>query len=160
MSGTLKNIKGTITLPQLGGLKFILNNVNMSGSPDNSQMATFDKKWLRARTEARGWYADPSTFKLGNIKDCMVQSDVWIINMICQDKDKKTDIQALKTCMDKVIKLAKYEQATLHISSEFIKDVPEISETLPKEFEYKGDKASKDILNEALKNNVNVFIYE
>lgn len=142
---TIKNIKGIITTPQLGGLKFILNNVSISGNPENSQMPIFDKKWLRVRTETRGWFADPSTFKLANIKDCMVQSDIWIINMICQDKDNKTDLNSLITCLEKIIKLAKYEQASIHVSSQFITDVPEFIQN--------------NLIDMFTKNNINVFLY-
>jgi hypothetical protein len=55
------------------------------------------------------------------------QSDVWIIPMLVQDEDLKTDVKALETCLKAVCASAKYERASIHVSSVLTDAIPELT---------------------------------
>jgi len=55
-----------------------------------------------------------------------VQSDTWAIHMLCQDEQLKTDATALEKCLKEVCKMAKYERATVHVSTLLTDAVPEM----------------------------------
>lgn len=136
--GKLKDTKGSILFPQNAGLCLVLNVVNESNSLDYSFLDILDRKWKNIKADLKTWYSNKASHKLGNIRELSVQSDVWIIHMLCQDKNKVTDKKALSKCIDEVVKLAKYENASIHISSKFIDSVPEINDMIEKSFIDKG----------------------
>jgi hypothetical protein len=136
VKGTVKVIKGTIVMPEAGGLKFILSPINMAGKPEgNPLLPVFDKKWSKVRADARSTYASKTgAYKLGTgfTSTLAVQSDVWVIHCLCQDENMKTDLKSLEECLKKVAASAIYEKASLHVSSVLITAIPELPDMLTK----------------------------
>lgn len=141
--GKVKVIKGSILAPENSGLRFVLNVNNMGGTADNPLYPLFDKKWPKVKQEAKGWFnTRTGAYKLGATNTTAVQSDVWVIHLLCQDvtKDDKlvTDAKAVATCLKEVCKLAKYERATVHVSNMLTDAVPELTGALNAELIDKG----------------------
>lgn len=130
--GKTKLIKGSILAPENAGLRFVLSVNNLAGKPDNNPLyPVFEKKWKKVREEARGWYATKTgAYKLGAINETAVQSDTWVIHMLCQDESQQTDVAGLEKCIKEVCKKAKYEHATVHVSTLLTNAVPEITDLL------------------------------
>lgn len=123
-------IKGSILAPHNAGLRFVLSITNLAGKPDGNPLyPTFEKKWVKVRQEARGWYATKTgAYKLGAINTTAVQSDTWVIHLLAQDEEQKTDAAALEKCLKEVCKMAKYERASVHVSSLLTDAVPELTD--------------------------------
>ena len=137
--GRTKLIKGTILAPENAGLRFVLSVNNMAGKPENPLFSIFDKKWKQVRQESRGWFATRTgAYKLGVINTTAVQSDTWVIHMLCQDEDVKVDLPALESCLKKVTDMAKYEKASVHVSSVLVELIPEITDLLNSHLINKG----------------------
>jgi len=130
--GRTKVINGSILAPETAGLRFVLSINNTAGKPDNNPLyPVFEKKWKKVREEARGWYATKTgAYKLGAVNTTAVQSDVWVLHMLCQDDEQKTDVAALTKCLDAVCKMAKYEKASVHVSNLLSAAVPELNQLL------------------------------
>ena len=144
--GQTKLIKGTILAPHNAGLRFVLSVNNMAGKPENPLFPIFDKKWKQVRQESRGWFATKTgSYKLGALRTTAVQSDTWVLHMLCQDENVKTDLKALETCLKQVVTMAKYEQATVHVSSLLVDAIPEITVLLD---------------THLIKNGISVYFYE
>jgi hypothetical protein len=144
--GQTKLIKGTILAPHNAGLRFVLSVNNMAGKPENPLFPIFDKKWKQVRQESRGWFATKTgAYKLGALMTTAVQSDTWVLHMLCQDENVKTDLKALETCLKQVVTMAKYEKATVHVSSLLVNAIPEITALLD---------------THLIKNGISVYFYE
>ena len=130
--GKTKVIKGSILAPENAGLRFVLSVNNLAGKPDNHPLyPLFEKKWRKVREEARGWYATKTgAYKLGAVNTTAVQSDTWVIHLLCQDENLETQSEALEKCLKEVCKMAKYERATVHVSDLLTDAVPELTEHL------------------------------
>ena len=125
--GKTKLIKGSILAPENAGLRFVLSVNNLAGKPDNPLFPLFDKKWKAVKTESRGWYANKTgAYKLGAVNTTAVQSDTWVIHMLCQNEESQTDSTALEACLKAVCKMAKYERATVHVSTVLTDAIPEL----------------------------------
>lgn len=142
-----KVIQGSILSPHNAGLRFVLSVNNLAGKPEgNPLLPLFDKKWKKVREESRGWYATKTgEYKLGAVSTTAVQSDVWVVNMLCQDENLTLNKKGLEDCLKSVVKLAKYEKATIHVSNVLINSIPELTEMLSVQL---------------LKNGVSVYLYE
>lgn len=145
IKGKVKNIKGTIIAPETGNLKFVLNVLAMTDKPDSPLFDLFDKKWKKVKEEAKGWYARRENFKLGATMTTAVQSDVWVLSLLCKDKDNALDAAGLEKALGTVAGMAVYEKAGVHVSGLLTKEVPEIVEMIDKVLIPKG---------------VNVYYYE
>lgn len=131
--GKMKIIKGTILAPENAGLRFVLSVNNMLGKADGAWYKIFDKRWKRVREETRGWFnTRTGAYKLGAVNTTAVQSDTWVIHMLCQDDKMATDVKGLEECLKKVCGMAKYEKATVHVSGLLTEAVPELTELLAK----------------------------
>jgi hypothetical protein len=130
--GKTKVIKGSILAPENAGLRFVLSVNNLAGKPDNHPLyPLFEKKWRKVREEARGWYATKTgAYKLGAVNTTAVQSDTWVIHLLCQDESLETQPEALEKCLKEVCKMAKYERATVHVSDLLTNAVPELVDHL------------------------------
>lgn len=130
--GRTKLIRGSILAPENAGLRFVLSVTNLAGKPDNNPLyPLFEKKWKKVREEARGWYATKTgAYKLGSVNTTAVQSDTWVIHLLAQDENQKTDAAALSKCLEEVRRLAKYERATVHVSQLLTDAVPELMSLL------------------------------
>lgn len=130
--GKTKVIKASILAPENSGLRFVLSITNLAGKPDNNPLyPLFEKKWKKVREEARGWYTTKTgAYKVGSNLTTAVQSDTWVIQMLCQDENQVTDVVGLENCLKAVAKSAKYEHATVHVSSLLTNAVPELTSLL------------------------------
>lgn len=141
--GRVKLIKGSILAPENAGLRFVLIVNNMVGKPENPLYDLFDKKWKKVKEEAKGWYnTRTGAYKLGAVNTTAVQSDTWVIHMLCQDEELKTNGDALGKCLDEVCKSAKYERATVHVSTLLTSAIPELQDLLNKHLVEKGVSVS------------------
>lgn len=131
-AGKTKVIKGSILCPENAGLRFVLSTNNLAGKTDNHPLyPLFEKKWRKVKEEARGWWATKTgAYKLGVVNTTAVQSDTWVIHMLCQDEQQKTDTVALDKCLKEVCKMAKYERASVHVSNLLTNAVPELVASL------------------------------
>lgn len=127
--GKTKLIHGSILNPETAGLRFVLNMANMAGKTEGGLYPIFDKKWVKVKQEVRGWYVTKTgAYKLGAVNSLATQSDVWVVSCLCQDENLKVDVVALEKCLKEVCKMAKYEHASLHVSTLLTDSVPELSE--------------------------------
>lgn len=132
--GKVKTVNGSILNPENAGLRFVLSLNNLSGKTDENPLyKIFDKKWKKVKEEAKGWYATKTgAYKLGALNVTAVQSDTWVIHMLCQDESLNTDSKALDQCLKEVCAKAKYEKASVHVSSVLLESVPELKDLLMK----------------------------
>jgi hypothetical protein len=144
--GRVKVIQGSILAPENAGLRFVLNVANMVGKVDSPVYPLFDKKWPTVKREVKGWFnARDGKYKLGAINTTAVQSDTWVLNLLCQDADLTTQADGLKVCLKEVCKMAKYERASVHVSTLLTDAIPELQASLTKEL---------------VENGVSVYFYE
>jgi hypothetical protein len=137
--GRTKLIKGSILTPENAGLRIILSVTNMAGKAENPILSIFDKKWKKVREEMKGWYnTRTGAYKLGALNTSAVQSDTWVLHMLCQDNDLQTDPKALETCLKEVCKMAIYEHASVHVSMLLLNSIPEMSDMLKTNLLEKG----------------------
>jgi len=131
--GKMKIIKGTILAPENAGLRFVLSVNNVLGKVDGDWYKVFDKRWRRVKEDAKGWFnTRTGAYKLGAVNTTAVQSDTWVIHMLCQDDKLVTDAKGLEECLKKVCSMAKYEKATVHVPGVITEAVPELTEMLSK----------------------------
>ena len=143
VKGKVKLIKGSILTPEDAGLRFILNVNNLAGKSESPLYPLFDKKWQKVKVESRGWYVNKTgAYKLGATNTTPVQSDVWVIGMLCQDEDLKTDLTGLEACLKKVCASAKYEKASLHVSNLLCAAIPELQDLITKHLVNEGVSVS------------------
>lgn len=137
--GRVKVIQGSILTPHEGGLRFILNLANLAGAAESPLYPLFEKKWPKVKQEAKGWYnTRTGAYKLGSLYTVSVQSDVWVILMLVQNGELKTDLKGLQTCLKAVCKQAKEERASIHCSSLLTQAIPELSDLIQKELVENG----------------------
>jgi hypothetical protein len=137
--GRVKVIQGSILTPHDAGLRFVLNITNTAGKAESPLYPLFDKKWARVKSEAKGWYnTRTGAYKLGAINQTAVQSDTWVIHLLCQDDELTTSTDGLTVCLKEVCKLAKSERASVHVSTLLTDAVPELTDLLQKELVEKG----------------------
>lgn len=133
--GKVKVISGSVLNPEMAGLRFVLNAVNTAGKVDSPLEDLIDKKWKKVKAEVRGWFVNKTgAYKLGAVNTVAVQSDVWVLNMLCKDEHSAMSAQGLETCLSEVAKMAKTEQASVHISNLLLKEMPDGQTLVNKHF--------------------------
>lgn len=137
--GRVKVVQGSIVAPHNAGLRFVLNVANTGGKPESPMYALFEKKWPTVKREVRGWFTTrDGKYKLGAVHNVAVQSDTWVVSLLCQDDDLKNHDDALRTCLKEVCKSAKYERASVHVSTKLTDLVPSLQELLTEELVNEG----------------------
>ena len=137
--GRVKVIQGSIVSPQNAGLRFVLNVANTAGKAEGPMYPLFEKKWPTVKREVRGWYTTrDGKYKLGAVHTLAVQSDTWVVSLLCQDDDLNTKDDSLRTCLKEVCKAAKYEKATVHVSTKLTDALPNLQELITKELVEEG----------------------
>lgn len=139
-TGKVKLVKGSILAPENAGLRFVLSVNNLLGSPEGNPLyPIFDKKWKKVKEESKGWYATKTgAYKLGAINVTAVQSDTWVIHMLCQDDKLMMNSSALEECLKQVCAKAKYEQASIHVAYPLLDMLPEFQDLLNKHIVAEG----------------------
>lgn len=133
---------------ETSALKIVLNVCNVSSDKFKPKQyrtaALLNNRWKKVAELDRS-FSYTRNFKLGEVNTSAVQSDVWVVSMVCQEEGK-TSLDHLKTCLKKVADMAKYERGYVHVSHLLFEDVPELTNDLLKEF--------------FVDKNVNVFVYK
>jgi len=141
--GRVKVIQGSILAPENAGLRFVLNVHNMKGQAEGPLYPLFEKKWKQVKADVKGWYNTRTglghhPYKLGSINTTATQSDTWVVHLLCQDEELNTNSAALSNCLKEVCKMAKYERATVHVSTLLTAVVPELVDALNTELVEQG----------------------
>lgn len=136
--GKTKLVKGTILTPELGNLRLVLVPCNEKGDGKSELYDLLNRKWKQARAELKGWYSNHIDFKLGNIQSTAVQSDTWVVHCLFEDKNGKVNDKALASCVKKVADVAKFEKASVHVSTLITEKLPQLSPLLVSELVEKG----------------------
>lgn len=141
--GRVKVVQGSILAPENAGLRFVLNVANTVGKAESPLYPLFEKKWPKVKQEVRGWFnTRTGAYKLGAVHTVAVQSDTWVVSCLCQDEKFVTDVKALTTCLKEVAKSAKYERATVHVSTLLTQAIPEVVDLLNTELVENGVSVS------------------
>ena len=163
--GKTKTVQGTILSPELGNLRLVLVPCDEGGKPSSELHALLNKKWRKVAEELKGWYSQHVTFKLGNIQTTAVQSDVWVIHCLFLNKEGKVDSKALATCVKKVTDLAKYEKASVHVSTLTSNSISELTNLLQKNciengicVYYYADEPEKKVVAETIAGNEEIAV--
>lgn len=128
--GKMKQVNATILAPENAGLRFILNVCGQNGKFESKLDLVLTKRWAKVRESYKEWYATQQNFKMGWLNQTPIASDTWVVNMLVEDKAGKVDPVALQLAMKKVAELAKYEHASIHVSSLMAADMPELQPLL------------------------------
>jgi hypothetical protein len=124
--GKVKQLTASILSPENAGLRFILNLVGQSGKFESKLGLVLAKRWGKVREDYKSWYAGQQNFKLGCVNTTPVASDTWVVHLLCEDKEGKASDASLDASMKKLGALAKYEHASVHISSVLTGEHPSI----------------------------------
>lgn len=143
--GKTKLVKGTILTPEMSGLRMIMAAADETGQPTDPLYDLLDTKWKNAKAELKGWHQYHWDFKLGNIKETAVNSDIWIMHCLFMDKKGVINEAALASCLKKLGEKAKYERASVHVTMDLVQRVPGLDKLL---------------LSNLVENGVSVYFYE
>jgi hypothetical protein len=115
--GKVKQLAASIIHPENAGLRFIVNIVGQSGKFESKLGLFLAKRWGKVREDYKSWFAGQQNFKLGSINTSSVASDTWIVHLLCEDKAGEVSESSLDSAVKKLGALAKYEHASVHIST-------------------------------------------
>lgn len=121
--GTCKNLPGTVLNPEGSGLRFVLTTADMNGQVEGELPLLLKKKWTQTSNTAKTWFVNRVNYKLGSIDITAVQSDVWVMHMLCLINGV-VDNHAVNNCLKKVADKAILEQASIHISNLLLERMP------------------------------------
>lgn len=128
----------SIIAPVNAGLRLIVNFGSAKPAFDQKLDKILSRVWVRARQDHFAWTGDIRTFKLGNLKDSLVASDIMIINLLVRDKDDMVDGPALEKALTNLLAFAKMEKGSVHISQLLIDEVPALKELVGKHLAENG----------------------
>ncbi len=128
----------SIIAPVNAGLRLIVNFGSAKPSFDQELDKMLTRVWARTRQDHFAWTGDIRTFKLGNIKESLVASDIMIINLLVRDKDDMIDGSALEKALTNLAAFAKMEKGSVHISQLLIDEVPALKELVNKHLAENG----------------------
>ncbi|EAD2052396.1 macro domain-containing protein [Listeria monocytogenes] len=114
-------LKGDATNPMDKGNKIIAHICNDVGGWGKGFVLAISRKWKEPEKAYRKWYKDKNDFKLGEVQLIPVTDYISICNMIGQ-KGTKTGskgapirYEAVESCLEKLSKIAKEKQASIHM---------------------------------------------
>jgi|ERR1019366_3267379 hypothetical protein len=136
--GKSKVINGTLTIPNASGLRLICVLASEKGEFDSPVYKLLDKKWATIKTAAKGWRQENIHFKMGNLRDCAVNSDIWVVSLLCVKKDGTLDEKALATCFKKLSQMALSDKGTVHFSSTVADEHPQFFDMAQTQLVEKG----------------------
>lgn len=133
--GKFKEINGTILQPENAGLRIVFSVAAMNGDTSHKAFDLFNKKWPTLKQDVKFWHINKNGFsyKLGELLTTAVQSDVWVLSVLCLDDNLSLDETALRSGLKKIVEKTKYEKATIHISSLFLESYPVLKSLLTEE---------------------------
>lgn len=143
--GRAKLVNGSVIQPELSGLRMVIVPCSETGKPDTVLHGIVDKKWSIVNRELKGWFAQHFDFKLGNIHTTAVQSDIWVVHMLCYTKEGQLNALAVEACLKKLGAVAVAEKASTHFAAPLLELIPSL-----------GDLANSYLLNKG----VHTYFYE
>lgn len=114
-------IKGDATKPTIAGNKIITHICNDIGAWGAGFVLAISKRWKMPEIKYKEWAKSKDKFVLGNVQYVQVEKDILIANMIGQKGIKNINniapirYDAVKICLLKVSKVAKENNATIHM---------------------------------------------
>ncbi len=141
----VKECAGSVLTPQNAGLKMILATVSQNGEYSSPFFNMITKRFAKVKSDYREAFVTQQGLKLGNVNTTAITSESWIQTAVCLDAKNKLDKKALEICVNKLVAMAVYEKASLHISNMLFGEVPALKKLLP---------------SVALANGVNVYLYD
>lgn len=130
--GKTKLVDGSISMPELAGLRLIIVPASENGKPEGELYNILDKKWKNVKAEFKGWFAHHLDFKLGSTHTTFVQSDICIVYMLCYNFKNELNEKGLEIAIKNLSKMAISDKASVHVSTSTLFSIP-IFETLIKE---------------------------
>lgn len=118
---SINYIKGDATSPQGHGNKLIVHICNDIGAWGKGFVLAISKKWIEPECQYREWFKSQKDFGLGKVQFVQVESNVFIANMIGQNKIKRANRQApirheaVEQCLMKVADFAINNQTSIHM---------------------------------------------
>ena len=119
MEKKINYVKGNALEPEGNGKKIIMHICNNKKAWGAGFVLAISKKWKLPEQEYRN--LSSAKCKLGNVQFILVEDDILIANMIAQDDLKPNEfgvppchLSALYTCLERVQKMAKSMNATVH----------------------------------------------
>jgi hypothetical protein len=131
--GQVKTVNASISSTRtMGGLCLILAALSEDGTKimDCPVYGLLKRKFAAAVSEPKQWYHSAINWKLGMVRDTFLSSECRLQNMLCIKKDGTCDEKALETCMKTVIKTAKSDKGSVHVSSSLIEFLPQLQSQL------------------------------
>ena len=132
-AGQVKTVNASISSTRtMGGLCLILAALSEDGTKimDCPVYGLLKRKFAAAVTDPKQWYHSRINWKLGAVRDTFLSSEARLQSMLCIKNDGTCDEKALETCMKAVIKLAKTDKGSVHVSSALVEMLPQLSSHL------------------------------
>jgi len=130
--GMVKECAGSVLTPQNAGLKMILAVCSQSGTYETPFYSMITKRFIKVKSDYREAFVTQQGLKLGNVNTTAITSESWIMQAVCLDKKNKLDKLALEACVNKLIEMATYERASVHVSALLLQEIPALKKLLPK----------------------------
>lgn len=115
LTGKVKEVVGFNNRPHCSDNRTVIQFVSTDGEYESIENNDkISKIWVKAKEEYRGWWRNQAGFKLGEIKTIQVQSDTEIISAVAFDP--KLNLEAVKSCLDKIGKQCQVSKNNIHIN--------------------------------------------
>jgi O-acetyl-ADP-ribose deacetylase (regulator of RNase III) len=82
----IKYIEGDATQPQGKENKIIVHVCNDIGGWGKGFVVAISKRWPEPEQKYREWYKSGENFELGNVQFVQVEDNLWVANLIGQQK--------------------------------------------------------------------------
>ena len=128
--GKTKVVEGTILAPENAGLRFVVNFVGLDGKFEAPVDLILSKKYANVKSSYKEWYATRLGFVLGEVRDVAINSDTWVKSLLVRDGKGNVDEKALGAAVKKLAAQAKYERASVHVSTLLLTEAPSLSKLL------------------------------
>lgn len=113
--GRIKYINGSVSVPEAGGLRYILQFVGENGVYPEKEIAV-NKRWPKVSQQYRQLYLEKhGKLTVGNTQTVAVQSDTIVVNMIVLSNNK-LDLNSLNKCLENIININKTDTGSIHIA--------------------------------------------
>jgi hypothetical protein len=129
-AGRVKECTGSVLIPQNSGLKMVLAVCSQSGLYESPFFKMITKRYTKVKSDYREAFVTQQGLKLGNVNTTAITSETWVMQAVCLDVKEKLDKKALETCVTKLVEMAKYEKASLHVSNLLLQEVPALKKLL------------------------------
>ena len=114
-------LQGDATYPIGDGPKVIVHVCNDIGAWGAGFVVALSKRWSQPEAQYRAWKRSKMNFQLGYVQPVRVEEDVVVLNMIGQHGIRSIAnliplrYDALRTCLEKVAKYCKNQNASIHM---------------------------------------------